>query len=225
MKKEYGDMLVFVYLAFLSILTIEITFQKIQNTQDEIKAEQAMVTIEEIKETNEEIPQAEVMEICFGDMSEEYIEQVEFVMPEAVSGRRIVVEQSVEREMAYHLSDQDYQTLLRIVEAEAGCEDEKGKLLVANVVLNRVSSSKFPSTVYGVVYQANQFTPAHNGRLQSVRVSEETKQAVERALFGEDISGGALYFVSSSIAGTEKSNWFYTSLTHLFDHGRHSFFK
>lgn len=222
MKKEYGDMLVFVYLAFLSILTIEITFQKIQSTQDEIKAEQAVVTIEE---TNEEIPRAEVMEICFGDMSEEYIEQVEFIMPEAVSGRRIVVEQSVEREMAYHLSDQDYQTLLRIVEAEAGCEDENGKLLVANVVLNRVNSSRFPSTVYGVVYQANQFTPAYNGRLQSVRVSEETKQAVERALYGEDISGGALYFVSSSIAGTEKSSWFYTSLTHLFDHGRHSFFK
>ncbi|MCH5281424.1 MAG: cell wall hydrolase [Lachnospiraceae bacterium] len=224
MKKEYGNMLVFVYLAFLSILTIEITFHKIQDTQDKIKAEQAAVIIEETKEA-EEIPQAEVMEICFGDMSEEYIEQIEFVMPEAVSERRVVLEQSVEREMAYHLSDQDYQTLLRIVEAEAGCEDENGKLLVANVVLNRVNSPRFPSTVYGVVYQANQFTPAYNGRLQYVRVSEETKQVVERALFGEDISQGALYFVSSSIAGTEKSNWFYTSLTHLFDHGRHSFFK
>ena len=43
--------------------------------------------------------------------------------------------------------------LLRIVEAEAGNEDEDGKLLVANVVLNRLNSEQFPNTVREVVFQ------------------------------------------------------------------------
>lgn len=209
MKRKYGNMLVLFYLAFLSILTIEITFQRIQ-------------------ETNEVI-QAEKMEIQMGDGAEEDIEQALRVMPEAVSERRTIVEQSVTREMEYDLTDEDYQTLLKIVEAEAGCEDENGKLLVANVVLNRVDSSKFPSTVSGVVYQADggkvQFTPAYNGRLQSVKVSGETEEAVQRALYGEDISDGALYFVATSVAGEQKSSWFYSNLTYLFDYGNHSFFK
>lgn len=209
MKRKYGNMLVLFYLAFLSILTIEITFQRIQETSEAIEAEK--------------------MEIQIGDGAEEDIERMTRVLPEAVSERRTVTEQSVTREMEYELTDEDYQTLLKIVEAEAGCEDENGKLLVANVVLNRVDSSKFPSTVRGVVYQADggkvQFTPAYNGRLQSVKVSEETKEAVQKALYGEDISDGALYFVATSVAGEQKSGWFYRNLTYLFDYGNHSFFK
>lgn len=209
MKRKYGNMLVIFYLAFLSILTIEITFQRIQRTTQEI--------------------QNEKMEIQVGDGAEEEITQTVRVLPEAVSAKRTIVEQAVTREMAYEISSEDYETLLKIVEAEAGCEDENGKLLVANVVLNRVESEKFPSTVNGVVYQADggkvQFTPAYNGRLNSVRVSEETKEVVDRALYGEDLSEGALYFVATSVAGAEKSSWFYNNLTYLFDYGGHSFFK
>lgn len=209
MKRKYGNMLVLFYLAFLSILTIEITFHKIQETNEVIKTE--------------------TMEIVIGDNSKDDIRQEVRLLPETVSERRTMIEQSVTRDMAYELSETDYQTLLKIVEAEAGCEDENGKLLVANVVLNRVESSKFPSTVQGVVYQADggkvQFTPAYNGRLQSVKISDETRSAVERALYGEDISEGALYFVSTSVAGSEKSSWFYNNLIHVFDYGRHSFFK
>lgn len=35
------------------------------------------------------------------------------------------------------MSDEDYQNLLQIVEAEAGTEDIKGRVLVANVIMNR----------------------------------------------------------------------------------------
>lgn len=209
MKRKYGNMLVLFYLAFLSILTIEITFYKIQKTNETI--------------------QAETMEIVMGDTAEEEIKQEIRLLPETVSERRIMVEQTVTRDSVYELSKADYETLLKIVEAEAGCEDENGKLLVANVVLNRVESSKFPSTVQGVVYQADggkvQFTPAYNGRLNAVRVSDETRSAVDRALYGEDISKGALYFVATGVAGTEKSSWFYNNLTHVLDYGGHSFFK
>ena len=209
MKRKYVNMLVLVYLAFLSLLTIEITFQRIHETK--------------------EVIQEEKMEIRMGDGAEDDTSICIREMPEADSERRTIVGQSVTREMVWHLSDEDYHTLLQIVEAEAGCESTEGKLLVANVVLNRVNSSKFPSTVNAVVYQADggkvQFTPAYNGRLQSVRVSEETKEAVERGLYGEDICEGALYFVATGVAGEEKSAWFYRNLTYLFDYGGHSFFK
>ena len=209
MKRKYGNMLVLFYLAFLSILTIEITFHKIQMTNEAV--------------------QTETMEITMGDMSEEDVSCKIRLLPETVSERRTMVEQTVTRDSVYELSEADYETLLKIVEAEAGCEDENGKLLVANVVLNRVESNKFPSTVQGVVYQADggkvQFTPAYNGRLNAVRVSDETRNAVDRALYGEDISKGALYFVATSVAGTEKSSWFYNNLTHVLDYGGHSFFK
>ncbi len=42
------------------------------------------------------------------------------------------------------MSDEDYQNLLQIVEAEAGTEDIKGRIMVANVIMNRVKYSEFP---------------------------------------------------------------------------------
>ena len=44
-------------------------------------------------------------------------------------------------------------------------------------------------------------------------------------VYGDDISEGALYFICSSAVSSKKSSWFYTKLDHVFDYGRHSFFK
>ena len=147
----------------------------------------------------------------------------------AVSGQRVVDYRMVEQEIIYNLDDSGLEVLLRIVEAEAGCEDEDGKLLVANVVLNRVNSDKFPETVTDVVFQQDkgvtQFSPVANGSYYRVRISEETVNAVERALMGEDISDGALYFAARKYADSEKMKWFDENLTFLFCHGGHEFFK
>ena len=119
--------------------------------------------------------------------------------------------------------------LQRIVEAEAGGEDEKGKLLVANVILNRVRSEEFPNSISEVVFQQSngvtQFSPVKNGRLDMVTVSEETKNAVERALQGEDLSEGALFFAARRYAKKSSMKWFDENLTFLFQHGGHEFFK
>ena len=47
----------------------------------------------------------------------------------------------------------DYQVLLNIVQAEAGGCNAIGKILVANVILNRVKSELFPDTITDVVYE------------------------------------------------------------------------
>ncbi len=71
----------------------------------------------------------------------------------SVSGQRVVDYQMMEPADVWNLSEEDREVLLRIVEAEAGSEDEDGRLLVANVVLNRVVSDLFPDTVPDVVFQ------------------------------------------------------------------------
>ena len=122
------------------------------------------------------------------------------------------------------ISDEDYQILLRIVQAEAGICDDKGKILVADVIINRVLSKRFPNTVKGVVYQRSQFQPVSNGRINSVKVTPDTIRCVDRALDGEDYSNGALYFMNRQASGRQAS-WFDSSLTYLFAHGGHEFFK
>ena len=146
----------------------------------------------------------------------------------AASGQRIVDYVVLKKEYKYDLCEADYEALLKIVQAEAGSEDEEGKMLVAGVILNRVDSSKFPETVTKVVMQKEngiyQFSPVANGTYQRARVTEETVEAVERVLAGEDITEGALYFVSRKYADPDKMKWFDNSLTKLFEHGGHEFF-
>jgi len=125
-------------------------------------------------------------------------------------------------------TEEDYKNLLRIVEAEASGEDETGKLLVANVVLNRVKDEEFPNTITEVIFQKNkgvtQFSPVANGRFWKVEISEETVSAVNRALAGEDVSGGALYFAARKYAEVDNMRWFDGKLDYLFTHGEHEFF-
>lgn len=146
----------------------------------------------------------------------------------AASGQRVLDYQVLDKEWKYELSGQELEVLCRIVEAEAGGEDEEGKLLVANVVLNRVNHEKFPDTVTEVVFQQSkgvtQFSPVRNGRYWTVTVSDETRAAVERALEGEDISNGALFFAARKYADSDAMRWFDDKLKFLFAHGGHEFF-
>ncbi len=126
---------------------------------------------------------------------------------------------------AVSISREDYQVLLKIVEAEAGVCDRKGKILVANVILNRVKSDEFPDSVTGVVYQPSQFSPVSNGSINTCKVSSDTKESVDRALKGEDYSQGALFFMNRSASRSGAVSWFDGKLTYLFRYQGHEFFK
>ena len=126
------------------------------------------------------------------------------------------------------MSDADYDTLLRIVEAEAGTEDIKGRVLVANVIMNRISNDEFPDTVTDVVwdqrYGVPQFSPTYDGKIYEVTVTDETKEAVKQALEGVDYSEGALFFIQRSAAEKHNVNWFDKDLKRLFKYGVHEFY-
>lgn len=147
-------------------------------------------------------------------------------MERTESGQRVIDYQVLEQKKSVPVDE--FEVLCRIVEAEAGGEDMNGRILVANVILNRVESKSFPNTIEGVVFQKNngtfQFSPIRDGRYQKVNISKETTEAVQRALAGEDYSQGALYFVSRKAAAPEKMRWFDTHLTRLLEYGGHEFF-
>ncbi len=120
----------------------------------------------------------------------------------------------------------DYDALLKIVHAEAGNQDDIGKILVANVIINRVKSDIYPDDIYSVITQNDgrtyQFSPViPGGSFYYVTPTEHTKQCVDRALAGEDYSQGALYFCME----TSPYSWFNTKLTFLFTYGPHYFYK
>ena len=132
-----------------------------------------------------------------------------------------------EPEYVVDFTEEEYKILCTIVEAEAGDQDEMSKILVANVIINRVKHpNKFPNTIKGVVFANNgkvyQFSPVRpGGRYWKVTADAETIECVDRALRGEDYSQGAIYFCMK----TSPNSWFNTALQFLFKHQDHYFYK
>ena len=126
------------------------------------------------------------------------------------------------------MSDEDYENLLQIVEAEAGTEDLKGRILVANVIMNRVRYAEFPDNATDVIWQyidgVAQFSPVADGRISEVVPTAETKEAVKQAMEGVDYSEGALFFIQKSAAAKNNIHWFDKNLKRLFKHGVHEFY-
>ena len=157
-------------------------------------------------------------------------EQMEAIAAESVAAmQNDLAKEAAREENKIQLSQKDKEVLLRIVEAEATGEDITGKMLVANVILNRVNSDKFPDSVETVVFQKSgskyQFSPIRDGRYYRVSISETTEEAVERVLYGEDRSQGALYFMSRRQANQSNVRWFDRSLTWIMEYGTHEFYK
>ena len=116
------------------------------------------------------------------------------------------------------VSMEEYEMLCKIVTTEANTEDMEGQMLIANVVMNRVKSDIFPDSVADVILSPGQFDPVENGVFYATEPTDEAREAVIRALSGEDASQGALYFQKS--AATVWGDYQF-----LFRHGHHSFYK
>ena len=122
-------------------------------------------------------------------------------------------------------TEEDYNNFLRIVEAEATDADVLSKIMVANVIINRVKSPRFPNTITEVIFQGNgeQFSPLYDGRFYTVTVKDATVEAVNRALAGEDYSQGATFFAAEYVVTPDC--WHSRTLIRLFEYGGHIFFK
>ena len=132
-------------------------------------------------------------------------------------------------------AEEDRRLLKQIVHFEARGEDEKGQILVANVVFNRMKCLRsFPNTLREVVMAQGAFAPTAYPHFGTAVPGARTVAAVNRALQGEDYSQGATFFHSIYNSRGERvltpEVWHERALAagrlvHLFDHGNHRFYR
>ena len=114
--------------------------------------------------------------------------------------------------------------LARIISAEAKGESMKGKIAVGNVILNRVHSSAFPNTIYGVIFDRKygvQFAPVSNGTIYQTPTADSII-AAKICLEGYSLSEKALYFVNPKKA---PNSWISQNRVYAFTVGNHAFYE
>ncbi len=124
---------------------------------------------------------------------------------------------------ALYYNAQDVYWLSRIIYAESGNQPLAGQIAVGNVVLNRVNDSRFPDSVYQVIFDQTygvQFSPVETGGIYA-EPDEEAVVAARLALEGYNTGGNALYFVNPSIGA---SGWFNQTRTYVTSIGDHVFY-
>ena len=113
--------------------------------------------------------------------------------------------------------------LARIIHAESNGEPLLGQIAVGSVVMNRVRSSYYPNTIYGVIFDRKygvQFSPILNGTIYNTP-SYSARLAAQICLEGEDITGGAFFFLAPSLA---TSSWIPRTREYAFTIGNHDFY-
>lgn len=89
--------------------------------------------------------------------------------------------------------------LAKLIHGEARGESFEGQVAVGAVVLNRVHSNAFPSSIPKVIFQKGQFTAIDDGQFNTKPTATSYK-AARKALNGVDPTHGALYYYNPKIA-------------------------
>ena len=139
-------------------------------------------------------------------IEEEQAELARIAEEEAAKKAAQVTEVTTVQNAAVEATVDDVTLLAAIIQCEAGNEVYEGQLAVGAVVMNRVRSGGYPSTVHDVIYQKSQFPPAGAGSVANVAAKgpkQSCLQAAQEALNGTDNTGGATCFrrASSGHAG------------------------
>ena len=115
-------------------------------------------------------------------------------------------------------SSNDLYLLAKCIYAEARGEPYVGQVAIGAVILNRVASSSFPNTIYGVIYQPYAFTCVNDGQI-NLEPNQTAYNAARDALNGWDPTYGAIYYYNPNTA-TSSWIWSRTIVTTI---GKHNF--
>lgn len=108
--------------------------------------------------------------------------------------------------------------LARLINCEAGYEKFDGKLAVGAVVMNRVSSSEFPNTIYDVIHQKNQFSVVGTGIFKN-EPNKSSLRAAKMCLEGYRYDKRVLFFDSAG-----EDTWAADNRPFLYKLGGHYFY-
>ncbi len=109
---------------------------------------------------------------------------------------------------ARSMTDDEIYTFATIIQTEAGNQSYEGKLAVANVILNRIDSGRWGSTLADVLFAPGQFTGADKGlmeREQKLGINDDCFKAVKEALSGVNNIGDFLFFQTIGSANRNKN--------------------
>jgi spore germination cell wall hydrolase CwlJ-like protein len=116
----------------------------------------------------------EALEGDVGALADSFIQAAEAVVPRARS-----LDETVEAYAGTEVADAEQDCLASAVYFEARGEPIEGQLAVADVVMNRVASKKYPDTICEVVTQPWQFSFVQDGIIpEADRTSESWRKAV-----------------------------------------------
>lgn len=96
----------------------------------------------------------------------------------------------------FTLTENEKWFIAKVVWVEARGESREGQQAVAEVILNRLASDKFPNTLQNVVYAANQFNSAKF--LDTAKPYQMQYEAVENALLGPYVLPEDVYYFATT---------------------------
>ena len=123
----------------------------------------------------------------------------------------------------YTFTHDELYWLSRIINAESRGESMRGKIAVGDVILNRVKSTMFPNTIYGVIFDRQygvQFEPVINGSIYNTPTTESVG-AAKRSLEGQSTVGECLYFFNPL---TATNSWIAQNRPYYTTIGGHAFY-
>lgn len=119
-----------------------------------------------------------------------------------------------------YTTDDEFELICGVIEAEAGICDFDGKVSVANVIINRYEQD-VDNTWHDVLFKHNQFSTISNGMYKKVKISDDTRLALEFAfLFGCDKTMDATYFKSGNDSWHDNCD----KLEEVYSDGKHKFY-
>jgi hypothetical protein len=122
-----------------------------------------------------------------------------------------------------YTTDEEFDLLCRIVEAEIGIGDFDQKCNVASSMINRYFSETFPNGWKDLLFQKRngvyQYSSVGNSSYKEINISEDTILAIEYSFMIEDTTSGCTYFHSG------KSSWHKNNLEFVFNDGLHKFYR
>ncbi len=94
---------------------------------------------------------------------------------------------------ASYYNSEDLHWMSRIITAESRNQPLNGKVAVGTVIMNRVGNAQFPDSIYGVIFQPNQFQPVQNGSIHGAP-NQDSIIAAKLVLDGAREAGNSLFF-------------------------------
>lgn len=128
------------------------------------------------------------------------------LVSDGVVGNVTLDKLSISTIQASQASQNDLDMLAKIIYAKGMGESYTGKVALGSVILNRVSSDKFPDSIEKNIYQNGTYNPINDGPINR-EPNSTAINAARDALNGWDPTGGALYFWNPE---TTSSKWIWS---------------